>query len=114
MDRKVIAFLLSLNTDVEILSTETSRLINTLAAKTLQNLCYAHYLRRIDNHIELMNNYQLDEGFLSPDYAIFPKIKKILEENTNELSIKRQIIEAIEERCFEDEGIVSEYMKSRL
>lgn len=79
MDRKVIGFLLSLNTDVEILSAESSKLVNMLAAKTLQNLCYAHYLRRIENHIELMNNYQVDEGFLSPDYAIFPKIKKIFE-----------------------------------
>jgi hypothetical protein len=92
MGRKTLAFLLSLTTDVDVVSGEVATLISAFAAKTVQNLCYSHYLRRIENHIELINNYQLDESFLNPDYAIFPKIKKIFEENTKELSIKRQLV----------------------
>lgn len=40
-------FLLAVNTDIDLVSSDTARLIENYTAKTVQNECFSHYLHKI-------------------------------------------------------------------
>lgn len=77
MSAKTIAFLTSIESDVEVISNEIASIIETLAKISMQNGLFCNYLNRIEMHMQLLSQYQMEENFINTSIPMFPKIKKI-------------------------------------
>lgn len=101
-----LPFLLSLNTDINFTSSELQNKIDELVTNHLQLVCFINYQRRVDLHLQLISNFQIEDYFVNTGVPMFPKIKKILEVYSEGMQIKREVMGRIQVAdCESEEGI---------